>query len=171
MSARRVAFWTLVAVTAAIYLVMVGWSLPKISSEAGGATPFDMRPLGYSFPEAQSFLTVLSAEGARFYLHVQHRLDLLYPALLAATLFLAIRALAPRRTVLSPNLLALTALPGCVFDYLENAAVSEMLRAGADGVTPELVARASLWTCLKSGFTTVAMLLLLVSAAVALRRR
>ena len=45
-----------------------------------------------------------------------------------------------------------------------------MLRAGAGGVTPELVARASLWSCLKSGFTTVAMLLLLVLSGVALGR-
>ena len=113
---RRVAFWTLVAVTTAIYLVMVLWSLPKISAAAGGATPFDMRPLGYSFEEARAFLTALSSEGARFYRTVQHRLDLLYPALLAATLFFAIRALAPHRWVLSPSLLALTAIPGSVFD-------------------------------------------------------
>jgi hypothetical protein len=63
------------------------------------------------------------------------------------------------------------ALPGAVFDYLENASVSAMLRRGAADVTPELVARANLWTLLKSAFSTIAMIVLLVLAAAAVWRR
>ena len=95
MVSRRVAFWALFAVTNIVYLVMVVWSLPKVSEAAGGLVPFDMRPTGYSFEEAKAFLAALGPEGTAFYLHVQQRLDLLYPALLAATLFFAIRALTP----------------------------------------------------------------------------
>jgi hypothetical protein len=170
VGARRVAFWALFAVTGAIYYVMVFWSLPKIASAAGGAMPFDMRPGGYSFDEAKAFLGALSSDGAAFYVNVQHRLDAIYPALYAATLFFAIRALAPFRSAW-PTLLALAAFPGAVFDYLENAAVTAMLNAGADGLTPELAERASLWTLLKSVFTTIAMLLALVFATMALWRR
>ena len=160
MGARRVAFWALFAVTAAVYLVIVLWSLPKISAAAGGAAPFDMQPFGYSFDEAKTFLAALTPEGSEFYLNVQHRLDAAYPALLAATLFFAIRALAPGVGFV-PTLPALIALPGAIFDYLENASVTAMLNAGAAGLTPELIARASRWTLLKSIFTTIAMLLLL----------
>jgi hypothetical protein len=170
VGARRVAFWALFAVTAVIYLVMILWSLPKISAAAGGVMPFDMRPLGYSFEEAQTFLGALTPEGSAFYLNVQHRLDTAYPALLTATLFFAIRALAPGAGALQ-TLLALVALPGAVFDYLENISVTAMLNAGRSGLTPELVARASLWTLLKSVFTTIAMLLLLAFAVMALWRR
>lgn len=169
MASRRVAFWALFAVTTAVYLVMVLWSLPKIS-EAGGAMPFDMRPFGYGFDEARTFIAALGSDGADFYLNVQHRLDAVYPALLAATLFFAIRALAPSGPI-PPTILALVALPGAVFDYLENNAVSAMLSAGASGLTEEAVARASLWTLLKSVFATIAMLVLLGLAAMALWKR
>lgn len=170
MGARRAAFWALFAVTMAVYLIMILWSLPKISAAAGGAAPFDMRPFGYSFDEAKAFIGALSAEGKALYLNVQHRLDATYPALLAATLFFAIRALAPGASPL-PALLALVALPGAVFDYLENSSVTAMLNAGASSLTPELVARASLWTLLKSTFTTIAMLMLLAFVVMALWRR
>lgn len=171
MRARRVAFWTLFAVTAAVYFIMIFWSLPRIATAAGGATPFDMRPLGYSFDEAKAFLGALTPDGAAFYLNVQHRLDAVYPALLAATLFFAIRALVPKSSPVARSIIALVALPGAACDYLENASVTAMLGAGASGLTPELVARASLWTQLKSIFTTIAMLLVLVFAGMALWRR
>jgi hypothetical protein len=171
MLLRRSAFWALFAVTTAVYLVMILWSLPRVAAAAGGAAPFDLRLLGYGFDEAQAFLAALRPDGAAFYLGVQHRLDIAYPALLALTLFFAIRALAPRRGPIPPPLLALIALPGAVFDYLENAAVAAMLRLGASGVTPEIVARASLWTILKSAFTAIAMVVLVVLAAMALWKR
>lgn len=171
MTIRRAAFWVLAAVTLANYAIMVFWSLPKISAAAGGAMPFDLRPFGYSYEEARAFLAALSPDGASFYLNVQHRLDLTYPALLAATLFFAIRALTPTRFPLPGWVVALVAVPGAVFDYLENASVSAMLEHGAADVTPGLVARASLWTLLKSAFSTIAMIVLLVLAAAALWRR
>ena len=42
-------YWAIVAVTITNYLLMILWSLPKISQMAGGRVPFDMRPGGYSF--------------------------------------------------------------------------------------------------------------------------
>ena len=48
-----------------------------------------------------------------------------------------------------------------LFDYAENGAVAAMLAAGAAGLTPDLVERASRWTLLKSTVTTVAILALL----------
>jgi hypothetical protein len=162
MNARRIAFWILFAVTMAVYGVMVLWSIPRISAAADGLTPFDMRLTGYTFAEAQKFLTALPPEGAAFYLNVQERLDIAYPALLAATLFFAIAALLPRRLGIWRWLIALIAIPGSVFDYLENAAVSTMLVAGHDGLTSQLVETANRWTVLKSVFSTVAMVILLM---------
>lgn len=159
---RRAAFWTLFAATVIVYGVMVLWSLPILSEAADGLIPFDMRPAGYGLSEAQAFLAALPPDAVAFYLGVQHLLDTLYPALLTATLFFAIAALAPARIGGWRWLLAATALPGAVFDWLENAAVAAMLNAGADGVTPELVATANRWTVLKSAFTTFAMAVLVV---------
>lgn len=155
-------FWLLFALTLAIYLVMVGWSLPKIAADAGGLVAFDLRPAGYSHEEARAFLTMLSAEGTDFYLDVQHRLDLAYPALLAATLFFAVLLLTPARWGWLRWLLALVAVPAAVFDYLENGAVASMLEAGAGGLTAEMVEAASFYTRLKSLFGALSMTIVLV---------
>ncbi|NND43120.1 MAG: hypothetical protein HKO04_13700 [Silicimonas sp.] len=158
----RWAAWTLVAATVIVYLVMVLWSLPRISGEAGGLTPFDMRPGGYSFDEARAFLAVLSPEGKRFYLDVQHKLDLIYPALMAFSLMVALRWAwrGTSRVVLTAMMFV--AIAGAGFDYLENQRVSLMLAAGPDEITTDMVRAASLRSVLKAGLTTVAMMLLLL---------
>lgn len=162
-------FWSVVAATFAVYAVMLGWSIPAISDAAGGRAVFDMLPAGYSYAEAQAFLAALSPEGADFYLRVQHRLDLIYPALLATSTGWAMLRLAPRwRWRLA---LLLVPIPGMVFDYLENRAVAAMLLAGADGLTPEMVAQASRFSQLKAIFSTVSIgLLLMLILAWAFRR-
>ena len=48
MKSRRAAFWTLFAATVIVYAVMMMWSLPIIATQAGGLTPFDLRPAGYA---------------------------------------------------------------------------------------------------------------------------
>jgi hypothetical protein len=171
VSRRVTAFWILFAATLAVYLIIVGWSLPTISAAAGGMAPFDMRPGGYSFDQAQAYLAALSPDGTAFYLDIQHRLDLIYPALLAATLFFGIWLLTPPTWGIWRWLLALAAIPGSVFDYLENYAVATMLRLGADGITPDIVATADRWTRLKSVFTTIAMTILLVLLVIWAGRR
>ena len=161
MAPRRALFWTLAAATLAVYAAMLGWSLPRLSAAASGLAPFDMRPLGYTEAEARVFLGLLGEEGARFYLGVQQRLDTAFPALSAATLAIAIAHLA--RAWPAPARYAAAAVPllGGAFDYAENAAVAVMLRAGANGLTAEMVASASRWTVLKSAFVAVAFLLVL----------
>ncbi|MCP4382693.1 MAG: hypothetical protein GY798_14955 [Hyphomicrobiales bacterium] len=165
MTSGRIAFWGLLVVTVAVYVAMVAWSLPFIAADAGGLIPFDMQPTGYGFDAALAFVGGLSPEGVAFYLDVQHSLDLIYPALLAATLFFAIAELARNRTGRWRWLLAAAAIPGAIFDWLENSAVATMLAAGPDGLTPEMVETASRWTILKSGFTTLAMAIVVVLIA------
>ncbi len=144
------------------YLVMVLWSIPKISAAAGGLAVFDLRPGGYTFEEARAFLAALSAEGAQFYANVQHRLDAAYPALLAVTLAWSILRLAPARWGIWRHLLAATAIPGMIFDYLENRDVAHMLALGPDGITPGLVETASFHSQAKAATSAVAMTILLV---------
>jgi len=171
MNLRRIAFLILLLAMAGVYLVMVLWSLPRIAAEAGGQPAFDLRPTGYSFEEAKAFLAALTPEGKRVYAEIQHRLDLVYPALLAATLFFAIVAISPTNWGAMRYVLALIAPLGMVFDYLENAAVARMLDAGAEGLTPEMVAQASRYTIIKSAATSAAFVLLLVLLALAFWRR
>lgn len=161
MAARNLAFWTLVAATGGVYATMLAWSIPMISAEAGGLPVLDMRPGGYTFEAARTFLAALSESGRDFYLHVQLRLDIAYPALLAATLVWAIVRLAPARWGVMRFWLAVAALPGMAFDYAENFMIMRMLKAGADGLTPEMAATASFFSRAKAITTSIAFTLLL----------
>lgn len=167
----RGVFWLVFAATLGVYLVMLLWTLPAITAAAGGLAPFDLRPSGYTFDEARAFLAALTSEGTTLYRKVQQRLDIAYPVLLAATLVLAILLLSPAGLGRWRWLLAATALPGMVFDYLENASVAAMLDGGAAALTPELAAAASRWTVFKSAFSTLAFIALLALLALWLYRR
>ncbi len=153
----RLIFWLMFAVMMGVYLTMALWSIPKIVTDAGGLLAFDLRPMGYSFDEARAFITVLSDQGRAFYLDVQQMLDSAYPALMAVVLVMAFTHLLRgwQRWVA-----IVLALAGAGFDYMENAAVAVMLRAG-DGLTETMVTTASGWTVLKSGAVTLALLALI----------
>ncbi|GGE39817.1 hypothetical protein [Actibacterium pelagium] len=168
----RRSFWILVAVTLGVYLVMVFWSLPLIAEAAGGQTPFDMRPGGYSYDDAQAFLVALSPEGRAFYLSTQHKFDLIYPPLLGLMLGFALWH--QLGGVPKPLRLISVLLCGAVTitDLWENALVAQMLRLDPTDLTTEIVAKASGVTVAKSTLTTIAMGLLLVAICVrALLRR
>ena len=154
------AFWLTVTMTVAVYLAIVAWSAPTISSHAGGLAIFDLRPTGYNYQDAQAFLDALSVEGRQFYLNVQHRLDLIYPPLLALTLIWAIGRLADAHRTAA--VLAIFPMIAMIADLLENAAVADLLEGGSQMMTAEMVSRASWHTIAKSGATTAAMTCLMM---------
>jgi hypothetical protein len=160
-------FWIIFVITMGIYISMLVWSLPTISAAAGGLMPFDMRPSGYSFDEAKAFLAALPAETNNFYRQVQIGiLDTAYPALLGATLFLAIGLLAQDWLKLGAWVIALIAIPGAVFDYMENASVKLMLFLGPENINAEIVEQACARSVSKALFTSAAMSIFLVLLAV-----
>ncbi len=165
MARNQIAFRLLFAVTMAVYATMLLWSLPIVSAAAGGQVPFDMRPGGYSFADAREFLVALSPDGRDFYVTVQHRLDIAYPALIAATLFFAIAALLPARARRWRWWIAAPALVIAAFDCAENSAVAAMLAVGPASLSPDLAERASRRTVLKSNLTLVVMTAVLVLLA------
>ena len=164
---KRVLFWALFAVTMAIYIVMLTWTLPTIAAAAGGLPAFDMRPQGYSLDDARAFLAALSSEGLALYRNVQLKLDTFYPGLLALLLALAIRALLPHRFGHWRWLALVFAAPVAIFDYLENAGIDAMLAQGPS-LAPELVAATNQWTLLKAQWSTLVMSALLVLLVVRL---
>ena len=75
---KVIVYWIVFAVTLAVYGTMLAWSLPTVAASAEGLMPFDMRPGGYSFAEAEAFLAALSAEGElrfRIFLVVEESLS------------------------------------------------------------------------------------------------
>ncbi|SMP33323.1 hypothetical protein [Shimia sagamensis] len=161
-------FWSSFAAATAIYLVMVFWTMPTISAAAGGMVPFDMRPFGYTAQEARNFLASLTADGRDFYLSVQLRLDLIYPAVLGIMLIVGFQNLFERPWSMLFSFVALIMVSA---DYLENYMVATMLHSGADGLEDSVVAFASFWTRCKSAAATVAFVGLLAGAVMQVRRR
>ena len=150
------------------WLVMNHWTAPRIQELAGGARLLEMRLTGYSFEEARGFVAAIGDEGARFYLDVQLWLDMAFPPLLGAVLFLGYRWLFPG---LPGRVIGTISLGSIAVDYLENAAIAAMLRAGADSMTPQMVATANFWTTTKWSLALVGTVTLVIGIALRLRRR
>ncbi|NIZ62133.1 hypothetical protein DL239_14215 [Sedimentitalea sp. CY04] len=151
-----VAYWLCFAAALGVYAAMVTWTLPGIAAEAGGLTPFDMRPFGYSHDEALAFLSALTDEGRRLYTGPQKMLDAVYPAFLAIVLAGAVKHLFPRGVLYSLMMACIVA--GMAADYLENMRVAIML---AGETSPDAIAAAARATVLKSSLTGIAMIVIL----------
>ncbi|GKY88925.1 hypothetical protein [Sinisalibacter aestuarii] len=143
----RAAFWLSLALMMAGVALMVLWSAPRI--EAGGLRPFDIRTGGYTYDEARAFLAALTPEGLAAYLGPQRLADTIFPIGFLGVLALGIVLGLRRWSVALAVALALVPLGYFVLDMLENAKVAGLLRAGPDGLTPDMVARASAITLWK----------------------
>lgn len=161
-------FWPVLAATLAAWLCMNLWSLPGIEEMADGLRLLDMRFTGYSFDDVQAFVAAIGDEGAALYLGPQMWLDMVFPPLLGAVLFMTYRWLFPGLPGLIIGAVSLTYVAA---DILENLAITALLRAGADGVTQEMAATAHRWTTAKWSLAIVGLILLVIGIALRLRRR
>jgi len=160
-------FWVILAATLAAWLSMNLWTVPRIEEMAGGLRLLDMRFTGYSHAEAQDFVAAIGDEGAALYLGAQYWLDMIFPPLLGAVLFLCYRWLFPGLPGLIIGTVSLTYV---AVDILENLAVAAMLRAGADNLTPEMAATANQWTTMKWILAVVGLVILIFGVALRMRR-
>lgn len=165
---RKIAYWFVFAVTLAIYLTMLTWTLPGISADAAGFVPFDMRPMGYSPDEARSFLAALDDKGRALYLGPQAQLDLVYPLVLAIVLAGAVSVLISDWRL--RGVLYVLILGGMLADYTENTFVALMLEY-TEPVPDRLASLASKATVVKSVLTGLAMIAVLVGLILAGKKR
>ncbi len=164
MMGRRAAIlaWILAG---AVYAAMLGWTLPTLTTFAGGQPVFDMMPSGYTLAQASELVSALGEDGRAFYLGTQHWLDTAYPPLLAIAFILSFRLQFHGKTALV--LMAVAAIAAGL-DLLENAAVAELLQTEPTKAT---VAYASRMTIAKSAMTSLAFIALLVGLGTAGWRR
>jgi len=160
-------FWPILAATLATWLGMNLWSLPKIEGMADGLRLLDVRFTGYSLEDVRDFVDAIGDEGAALYLGPQMWLDMVFPPLLGAVLFMTYRWLFPGLPGLIIGTVSLTYV---ATDILENLAITALLRAGGDGVTQEMAATAHRWTTAKWSLAIVGLVLLVIGIALRLRR-
>lgn len=152
------------AITAVFYAIMVLVTLKELETLSGVA-PFDMRPTGYSYEDAQLLLEALGEAGRRYYLTHQIPLDMVFPA--AFALFLT-NAFVWCRSILTAGRwiglgIGLSWLAAAA-DYLENTGITAMLVLWPK-VPVSLVSLSSVASIVKAGATTCAIIIMLIVVA------
>lgn len=156
-------FWVCASITLCLFATMTLWSFPRIEMLAGGLAAFDLRITGYSEADTRAFLAALSDDGYVFYLTVQQRLDVFFPAFLAASFMLASTLLF---RIQFARIMYVVILLGLASDYLENRTVATLLRM-PDAVDPVMIEAASMCTVAK--FLSLGMVLVILAIGVASR--
>lgn len=163
----------LLAGNGALWAVMFFGTLAHLQALAGGAAPFDIRPLGYSYEEARSFLEAIGEQGRAYYFHPELILDTVYPPFYALSRGLALWWLTmPGRLYDGPvpqrwrwTLVAFPVVMA-ICDSVENVSIAKMLWSWPD-LSPGLVQVSSLATRVKflaGVFTEILMAALAIAA-------
>jgi hypothetical protein len=162
----------LFSITNVVYISMLFYSLPKVSSYAPELVLFDMSPTGYNYATAMSLLKELGSKGRDVYLSLQLPLDFIYPTLFSLTYSFLIIWLVKRFKLLWSMCYWIAFLPIAVglFDYAENFGIILMLMHFPE-VSEVLVQVSSFFTVLKSMLTTLYFVALLVMVLFILLRR
>lgn len=155
-----------------IYISMLMYSLPLVSSFAPELVLFDMSPMGYSYAQAIKLLTSLGAEGRNAYLSIQLPLDFIYPGLFAVSYALLITWVFKHYLPIDSKFYFIAFIPiiAGVFDYLENTTIIMMLNSFPD-ISENIVTISSLFTIVKSVATSLFFVTLILSFIVFFRRR
>jgi hypothetical protein len=122
-----------------MWAVMFFGPLEHLTRLAGGLTPFDIRPRGYSYADAHAFLEAIGELGRRYYASPELVIDTLYPPLYAVSRGLTLWWLTmPGRVRKAPLPLkvryALIAVPVLMasLDLFENSCIAVMLWSWPD---------------------------------------
>lgn len=154
-------------------LAMMLFTFPRINAKMQ-TQAFDLKTFGYSTAEALDMIGKLDQATIDFYIFPQlFLLDLLYPFLLAMFLSgLMVRLFnltAIKSEHLFSNAFMLPFVAMC-FDYLENISICFMISGGGDP-SEGLIQAASFFTSLKSGFTIISWIIILILFVVYLKNR
>lgn len=153
----------LFVLTQAVYLVMLGITIPQVREYTGDMQIFDLKPQGYSTEYAQDLLDMLGEDGRNRYLTRQIPMDLIYPGLYLVTYTLLLSYIFEHAFSDGSFMQHLVFVPvlGGVFDYLENIGIIVMLTTYPD-FSSTVAQVTNLFSVSKSLFTTVFFVLLIV---------
>jgi hypothetical protein len=154
MTRARIAWWALTLVTVAAYAALV--SLGQMHLDTGdGQQPFDLRIMGYSASEAQTYLDALHPVQVNLYRGVLRLLDTVFPVLFGAWLYISASALRLR-----PRVLIWFGPAYALADLVENALVSRVLGFHGGAVPDDLVTWASAATQAKFALLAITLILM-----------
>ncbi len=166
----------LLVASGVLWAVMFFGTLAHLAQLAGGAAPFDVRPRGYSYEAARTFLAAIGEQGRAYYLSPELVLDSFYPPLYAVSRGFALWWLTMpgrSRDAATPfrwrcTLIAVPIVMASL-DCMENACIATMLWTWPD-LSPDLVHVSSLATQAKIVAGALTETLMAALAAVAVQR-
>ena len=158
--------------TMAVYSTMLLYSIPIVTAFAPELPIFDLSPLGYSFKYANELLSTLGTEGRNLYLTIQLPLDFVYPGLFSLTYSLMLVWLFGKTFNGNSNVYYFLFVPflAGIFDYAENIFIIKMINSFPD-LHVTTVKVASIFTLLKSSFTMLFFILLMLAFALLLKQK
>jgi len=164
--------FALFILTMAVYLTMLFYTIPAVTAFAPEFPIFDLSPSGYSFSYASELLEELGKEGRNLYLYSQLPLDFIYPGLFAVTYSLLLVWLYRKYFNINSKVYYLGFVPilAGVLDYLENIFIIKMINSFPD-LQMNTVKIASTLTLLKSIFTMLLFVLLLIGVVLFLKQK
>lgn len=147
-----------------VLLFMMAFTFPRINAKMG-TQAFDLKAFGYSYEEAVTMIGNLDPATLDLYVFPQLLLlDAFYPLLLAlflSTLMIRLSKLTRKQPdSLFSNLYLLPFL-AMLFDYAENTSILTMILDPIN-LSPGLVQLASTLSILKSSFTTLSWIVILI---------
>jgi hypothetical protein len=165
LSGKRVLL--MLIVTNVIYVIMLTITIPRVMSFAGGMKILDMMPTGYSHDYVNTLLTTLGGEGRHAYLYNQLPLDALYPFMCGTSYCLLLAYVLRKLNKLEGSLFYLCLIPvfSGLFDCGENIGIVTMLTSYPNN-TVGLTNATSVFSVMKSSFTTSYFIILIVSLMV-----
>ena len=149
-------------ITIAVYLIIIFYSIPKVTAQAPEMKLFDMSPGGYDSIYAKELLKSIGPVGRKVYLTRQLPIDFIYPGLFAVTYTLMLVWLFGKRFDSKSKIFLLALIPALagLFDYFENVGIILMLRSWPN-INPLVVQISSLFSIVKSALTITFYILLL----------
>lgn len=149
--------------TGVIYTIMLAITIPAVMSFSGGMKILDMMPAGYDSTYVNTLLKALGEEGRHTYLYNQIPFDLIFPLLFGITFCLIYGYVFKLLGKTESTIFYTFMLPvfSGLFDYCENICIIKILNSYPDN-SDILTSTTSVFSVLKSTFTTITFTLLIV---------
>jgi hypothetical protein len=146
-----------------VYVFMLLVTIPAVMYYSRGLKILDMMPLGYDAAYVTTLFDTLDTAGREAYLYKQLPVDLLYPLLFGISSCLVLAYFLNKLGRADSSLIYLCFIPlfSGLFDYAENIGIILLLNRYPDHTT-WMIAITSIFSVLKSSFTTLYFILLIV---------
>jgi hypothetical protein len=147
----------------AVYVLMLGITIPDVMSYAQGMKLLDMMPMGYSPEYVSALFNALGEKGRNAYLYHQLPLDMIYPFLFGVSYSFIMAYFFLRLGKADGNFFYLCFLPiaAGLCDYFENIGIISMLVGYPKDLTV-LSKVTNVFSVSKSMFTTIYFTALIV---------